>query len=118
MARGGASRVQSLRFGRAGGQRGGVLGHTGQLHADWVVGLLADHPGPNEHGGQGVREQLVDRLRDERVGRAQVDPLDRAVEPARLLLGSVDRRVAVDVGSLLEDLLGLGYYGGVAKILH
>ena len=65
-----------------------------------------------------VRKQLVDRLGDERVGRAQVDPLDRAVEPSGGSRSSVYRGVGLDVVGLLEDPLGLGDYGGVAKILH
>jgi hypothetical protein len=66
-----------------------------------------------------VREQLVDRLGDERVGCAQIDLLDGAVEPAGLRRRGLGYRVAVDVGrSRLEDLLGLGYYGAARRSPH
>jgi len=48
--------VESLCLGRAGGERGGVLGRSGQLDSDRIVGLLADDAGADEHSGQRDRK--------------------------------------------------------------
>ena len=79
VAGGGAGGVQALGGGRARGQRGGVLGDAGELDADRVVGLLADHAGAHEDVGDRAREAHVGGGGDEagalgdhlaRVGRA------------------------------------------------
>ena len=75
VAGGGARGVEALALGRAGGQRGRVLGGARELDADRVVGGLADDAGLLEERGERQRERLVGGGRDE--AGALVDHLAR-----------------------------------------
>jgi hypothetical protein len=55
---GGAGRVHALRLGGAGGERGRVLGGARELHADGVVGELANDAGAGEDPGERACELL------------------------------------------------------------
>ena len=76
MPGGGAGRVQPLRLGGAGRERGGVLGGARELDAERVVGLLADDARAREHLRERARELLVAGGGDEPGAR-------RAPSPAR-----------------------------------
>ena len=75
-----AGGVEALGLGRAGGQRGGVLGRARELHADRVAGALADDARAGEDVGDRPGEPLVGGRGDER--GALRDHLARVRGPA------------------------------------